>query len=275
MIYKLICLDIDGTLLDNEKNLRPEVAEAVRRAASKGARIVLNSARMPAGVEPIEKELGVSCIKICDGGSYILDGDTCISAEHFSTASMEGIFRQCARKNHLNLWIFHDRDWYVTGMDDRIEKEIEIIGYHPQIIKVEELAGRWDRENTGPSKLLIHARPELINQIKDEMAENIRRGIWPDISMAKSADFFLEIFPGDIDKGSVLKKVCDILHISLDETVAFGDHEMDIPMIQTAGLGVAMGNAVDELKQIADHITLSNEEDGVAVALDKIMAGEL
>lgn len=73
----------------------------------------------------------------------------------------------------------------------------------------------------------------------------------------------------------MLKKVCDILHISLDETVAFGDHEMDIPMIQTAGLGVAMGNAVDELKQIADHITLSNEEDGVAVALDKIMAGEL
>ena len=58
MKYKLICLDIDGTLLDNEKNLRPEVAEAVRRAASKGARIVLNSARMPAGVEPIEKRTG-------------------------------------------------------------------------------------------------------------------------------------------------------------------------------------------------------------------------
>ena len=87
--------------------------------------------------------------------------------------------------------------------------------------------------------------------------------------MAKSADFFLEIFPGDIDKGSVLKKVCDILHISLDETVAFGDHEMDIPMIQTAGLGVAMGNAVDELKQIADHITLSNEEDALQLLLTK------
>lgn len=275
MKYKLICLDIDGTLLDNEKNLRPRVAEAIRRAASRGMRMVLNSARMPAGVEPIEKELGVSCIKICDGGSYILDGDMCISAEHFSTASMEGIFRQYAKKNNLNLWIFHDRDWYVTGMDDQTEKEIEIIGYHPQIVRVEELVSRWNKTNIGPSKMLIHARPEIINQIKDEMAVNIQCGIWSDISMAKSSDFFLEIFPRDIDKGSALKKVCDSLHISLNETAAFGDHEMDIPMIRTAGLGVAMGNAVDELKEIADYITLSNEEEGVAVALDKIMAEEL
>lgn len=275
MKYKLICLDIDGTLLDNEKNLRPRVAEVIRQAAGKGARIVLNSARMPAGVEPIEKKLGIPCIKICDGGSYILDGDKCISTKHFSTASMEEIFQQCAKKNNLNLWIFHDRDWYVTGMDEQIEKEIKIIGYQPKIVRVEELTADWEKEQTGPSKLLIHARPQLINQVKDEMAEKIRLGIWSDISMAKSADFFLEIFPKNIDKGSVLKKVCHILNISLDETAAFGDHEMDIPMIKTAGLGIAMGNAVDDLKRIADYITLSNEEDGVAAALDKMMAGEL
>ena len=275
MKYRLLCLDLDGTLLDSEKVLRPKEIEAIRRAAAAGARIVLNSARMPAGVEPTEQALGVPCIKICDGGSYILDGDTCISSVHFSAQSMRDIYRKCAVKYQINLWIFQDRDWYVTGMDDRTRKEIEIIGCRPQFADAEELADRWEAEKTGPSKLLLNARPNVIDKIKGEMEENIRQGIWTDISMAKSADFFLEIFPANIDKGSVLRSVSQLENIPLSETAAFGDHEMDIPMIRTAGLGVAMENAVPPLKDIADYITLSNDADGVAFAIDRMLEGTL
>ena len=122
---------------------------------------------------------------------------------------------------------------------------------------------------------MLNARPDVIDKIKGEMEENIRQGIWTDISMAKSADFFLEIFPANIDKGSVLRSVSQLENIPLSETAAFGDHEMDIPMIRAAGLGVAMENAVPPLKDIADYITLSNDADGVAFAIDRMLEGTL
>ena len=157
----------------------------------------------------------------------------------------------------------------------RAEREIKVIGCRPQTVDIEKLAACWKQENTGPSKLLISAEPAVITEIQEEMETKLRQGAWEDISMAKSAPFFLEIFPRGIDKGTVLETVCQSLGIPPAEAAAFGDQEMDIPMIRTAGLGVAMENAVDELKAVADYITLSNEEDGVAAALDKIMAGEL
>ena len=106
MKYKVICLDIDGTLLDNRKVLHPKVRESIGRAVDSGARIVLNSARMPAGVEPIEQELGVPCIKICNGGAFILDGGKCISEKHFSAGTMEEIYEQCMKPRRLHLWIY-------------------------------------------------------------------------------------------------------------------------------------------------------------------------
>ncbi len=275
MKYKVICLDIDGTLLDNRKVLHPKVRESIGRAVDSGARIVLNSARMPAGVEPIEQELGVPCIKICNGGAFILDGGKCISEKHFSAGTMEEIYEQCMKPRRLHLWIYWNYDWYVTGMDVRAEREIKVIGCRPQTVDIEKLAACWKQENTGPSKLLISAEPAVITEIQEEMETKLRQGAWEDISMAKSAPFFLEIFPRGIDKGTVLETVCQSLGIPPAEAAAFGDQEMDIPMIRTAGLGVAMENAVDELKAVADYITFSNEEDGVAAALDKMMAGEL
>ncbi len=275
MKYELICIDIDGTLLNSEKELLPEVRRAIRRASEAGMEVVLGSARMPAGVESVEKELEIGCMKICDAGAYILAGNKCISSRHFPADDMLEIYEEYAEKNRLNMWVFQDRDWYITGMDPYIAREIEIIGYNPKVIDVRMISQEWKICNSGPSKLLIAAEPELILQIQDDIRAKLSMGIWPQIDIARSADRFLEIFPRGVNKGSALRKICEIQGISLQKTAAFGDHEMDIPLIAAAGLGIAMGNAVDSLKKIADYVTLSNDEAGVAYALEQILEHKL
>ena len=135
-------------------------------------------------------------------------------------------------------------------------------------MSVNKLADQWNKKKTGPNKLLIAADPKMIQSIQKEMA------VWnlPDVDTACSADTFLEIFPKGITKGTALSAICDTLDIPLKDTIAFGDHELDIPLIETAGVGIAMGNAIDQLKEKADFVTRSNNEAGIAYALEYYLA---
>lgn len=267
MKFKLLCADIDGTLLDDHKRLTEQTAECLRNAAEKGMKIVLSSGRMPAGVESIEKELGFECIKICNAGTYILSGERCIWSRHLPVEAMKNIYRRIAVKWKIPLWIFLDRSWYVTGVDKFVEREIKIISARPGIVDAEELMGKWEREAVRPNKLLLAADAQEIPAVYREMKEYG----FQEIDIACSADIFIEIFPKGVDKGKALLAVCEKLGISPQETIAIGDQELDIPMIEAAGTGIAMGNAIAELKEKADFVTKTNNEDGVAWALKHFM----
>ena len=269
MKYKLVCLDIDGTLLDDEKKIPDKVKVCLRDLSDRGVRIALASGRMPAGIEIIEKELGIQCIKICNAGTYILMDEECIAEEHLTTTDMRNIFHVFAEKHHVPLWIFQGRRWFVTGLNQYIEAEIKIIPCQPGIVEIEQLAEKWDKENLKPNKLLLAADPKMIDTIYREMKDDQMRAF----DMARSADSFIEIFPRGIDKGTALKAVCQKLHIDLQETIAIGDQELDIPMVKAAGVGIAMGNAITELKEEADFITKSNNEAGIVYALEHYFNG--
>ena len=98
MKYKLICLDIDGTLLTDEKKLLFEVKKSIEKAVEKGIKIALVSGRMPAGVEMIEKNLGISCIKVCSAGTYIIMGEECISNKQILPKTMKSVFIEIAKR---------------------------------------------------------------------------------------------------------------------------------------------------------------------------------
>jgi len=107
----------------------------------------------------------------------------------------------------------------------------------------------------------------LPEQLK-EVQKQIAAGIPEELSVIQTAAFYLEIIPRCIHKGQGIRDICRVLDIQPSEVIAFGDAENDIPMLQEAGIGVAMGNAADEVKAAADYITLSNNEDGIAAALE-------
>ncbi len=267
MKYKLICVDVDGTLLNDEKKVPELVKESLKKASGMGIQIALVTGRMPAGADLVERELSVSCIKVCSAGTYILLGDQCIHTEYMMPKVMREIYTEFALKNHLPLWIFQGRKWYVTDMDSYVEQEIEIIQYEPEVVDVEELAQEWEEDGTGPNKLLIAGDPKTVCRIEEQM----RKMGLPEVDMARSSECYLEIFPKGVTKGEALAAVCEKLNIKLEEPIAFGDQELDVPMIQKAGVGIAMGNAIEEAKAAADYVTRSNNDAGIAYALERYL----
>lgn len=264
MKYKLICLDLDGTLLNDEKRVPEPVKESLRRVHHMGIPIALVTGRMPAATELVEKELSIPCIKACNAGTYILHGNQCIHTKHLPLEAAQRVFEEFLANDGIPLWIFEGRKWYVTGVDVYVERESGIIHYKLEIAVIEALTKEWKEKGTGPNKLLIAAAPEVICRIQDKMKAARLFGV----DMARSADCYLEIFPKGATKGEALEAMCNKLNIRLDETIAFGDQELDIPMLKKAGTSIAMGNAITELKELADFVTKSNNDSGIAYALD-------
>lgn len=264
MNCKLICIDIDGTLLNDAKELLPAVKKAVRRQYEKGRKIALVSGRMPCAVSQIEEQLEIDCIKICNAGTYIIMNGRCVKEEVLPTDAVRQLYRNIAQKHHVALWVFQGHNWYVTRLDSFVENEIRIIKHQPDVRNIYELLEHWDRNGISPNKLLIAAEEKKVNdiQMKLELWEN------RSFDIAKSSGNYLEIFPKNVEKGKAVIALCDILNISIKDTIAIGDHELDIPMIEAAGIGIAMGNSIPELKAKADLITLTNNEAGVAYALE-------
>ncbi len=261
---KLICIDIDGTLLNDAKEVLPEVKKAVRRQHERGRKIALVSGRMPWAVSQVEKQLETDCIKVCNAGTFIIVDGECVKEEVMSTHVMRQLYTDIAKKHHVPLWVYQGYRWYVTQTDSFVEKETDIIEYQPDVVNLYDLAENWDKAGIKPNKFLIAAAKKKTGEIQRELEQWKNRAF----DVARSSGNYLEIFPKNVDKGKALASLCAFFNIGTENVVAIGDHELDIPMIETAGIGIAMGNAIQELKEKADFVTLTNNEAGVAYALN-------
>lgn len=261
MKYRLLCVDLDGTLLRDDKKLNEQDIKALRETADKGIKIALVTGRMLAATEPIARQLGIPCIMACNAGTYILDEGQCIHTEYLSVEVMKKIYEEI-EPFKIPLWIFRDKKWFVTSKDRFVKTEEELIHYTSELVSVEELAYRWNKEGTGPNKVLIGAEPSLVEKVYEVLRHH------QDVDMACSSPNYLEIFPKGMNKGKALRVISEKEGLQREETIAFGDQELDIPMLEEAGVAVAMGNAIDELKDKADFVTKTNNEAGIAYALD-------
>lgn len=266
MKYRLFCIDVDGTLLTDSKEIDRKDIEAIRKASAQGVKIALVTGRMPAATDMIVRQLGIPCILACNAGTYILKDDRCINAEYLTPETMTEIY-EIVRPFEIPLWIFRDRQWYVTFKDQFVEEEEHLIDYVAKQAGAEELAGCWEQEKTGPSKLLIGAEPPIVQEVCTLLRNR------QDADVACSSENYLEIFPKGMNKGKALRLICEKEGIEIKEVVAFGDQELDIPMLEAAGTAVAMGNAIAELKQKADYVTKSNNEAGIAYAIEHFLNG--
>ena len=261
---RLLCLDLDGTLLNDHKEIDPRDVEAVQKAAADGVTIALITGRMPAATENIVKTLQVSCILACNAGTYILEKGSCIYSEYLPLEAMQKVYG-VAQEHELPLWIFRHEDWMVTDLDEAVEEEIRTIRHMPQIMNYQNLENEWAAAKKAPNKLLIGANPSKVQEIYAILQEmNV-----DEMDMACSAPNFLEIFPKGMNKGRALRMICKEKGIALKETMAFGDQELDLPMIEAAYIGIAMENGIPEIKEAARFVTKSNNDAGVAYGIAK------
>lgn len=263
---RLLCLDLDGTLLNDHKEIDPRDVEAVQKAAADGVTIALITGRMPAATENIVKTLQVSCILACNAGTYILEKGSCIYSEYLPLEAMQKVYG-VAQEHELPLWIFRHEDWMVTDLDEAVEEEIRTIRHMPQIMNYQNLEKEWAAAKKAPNKLLIGANPSKVQEIYTILQEmNV-----DEMDIACSAPNFLEIFPKGMNKGRALRMICKEKGIALEETMAFGDQELDLSMIEAAYIGIAMANGIPEIKEAARFVTKSNNDAGVAYGIAKYL----
>ena len=130
-----------------------------------------------------------------------------------------------------------------------------------------EVSNLADFLEFAPIKILMSVQPEELPWVQKQIAEFLPESL----TVVQTAAFYLEVIPKVINKGQGIRDICKVLGISTEEVISFGDAANDIPMLREAGMGVAMGNAAEEVKTAADMVTGSNNEDGIAAALEKLI----
>ena len=267
MKYKLIAMDLDGTLNNDEKQITPKTQQALMEAQQQGVRLALASARPLPG---LYKERDI--LQLQDHGGILMsyNGGRIVDAATgnvlFETAMDLEMTKQVLRRlESLPVTPILDDgiQFYVTDRNG-YKVEYECQNNRMTCTEVENLA---EFLHFSPIKILMSVQPEELSRVQTEIAAWLPE----QLHVVQTAPFYLEILPWSIQKGQGLLDVCSVLGISPAETIAFGDAENDIPMLQAAGLGVAMSNAQEKVKAAANYITLSNNCDGIAAALEHFL----
>lgn len=267
MRYKMICLDIDGTVLNTKNEITPRTRAAVSAVSSMGIPVVLVSARMPKAMVFLRDGLGLDDPIACYGGGLILkkDGQT-IESQTMEAGQVRKL-TYLAGTMGLHVSFYRENDWYVEELDSWAKQEGRITHLMPAVCDTAVLVDQWEADGTGPHKLLFMAEPKLILAFMKKLEAKK----YAQMAGYRSKDTYLEVMPKGVGKKETVAVLCRHYGISPDQILAVGDNDNDISMIQYAGMGVAMGNAHDEVKKHADYVTLTNDEDGVAYAIEKFV----
>ena len=264
-MYRLLAIDLDGTLLTPipHKHITPRTYNALSRAAQSGAAIVIATGQTEQVLRTICGDLPLSAPQILENGALVVDTQSgavlhekLIPAEHIlPTLDMLrtfGFYR--AYHTYERVYVDYNtpraRNWYRPPVPPVVEIENVASLYPLTCIKVVGI---------GEEGMLREKRTEL---------ERIFAG---KLYVTQSSFDLLEFLHPEVSKVNALKAIAQDLGITPAEIVAIGDNHNDIGMIGYAGLGVAMGNAHEEVKAAADYVTLSNTEEGVAVVIEKLL----
>ena len=272
MKYKLLVLDVDGTLLNNKKEISPRTQAALLKVQQMGVHIVLASGRPTNGVMPIAEKLELNHY-----GGYILsyNGGQIINVQTGELLFEKRIdpewipyFEKKAKKNDFAIFTYH-KDSILTDKPDNKYVIQEANLNNMQIIGVDNFAEAIDFR---PCKCMLASDDEealvgLENHWKKRLD-----GVF---EAFRSEPYFLEVVPQFIDKGNTLGVLMTKLSVLPEEVIAIGDGVCDVTMLQLAGVGIAMGNAEDSVKACVDKTTLTNEEEGVAIAVERAILAEI
>lgn len=263
--YKMICLDIDGTLLNSSHEITENTKNVIQRVVNiKQIPVILVSARMPKGMLFLQKELNIVQPIICYSGALVWNNNSILSNVTIPISDVKQVYN-IVKNIGLHMSLYKDDEWYIEKMDEWAIQESEITNIIPNITDFIELFSTWSEESLGPNKILCMAKPNEIEMLNTKLKEYYSNNL--NIYLSKPT--YLEIMPINATKTSAIEFLCRKFHIQKSEIIAIGDNFNDISMIEFVGLGIAMGNAPEQVKQYADDITLSNDEDGVVEAIKK------
>lgn len=272
MKYKLLVLDVDGTLLNDEREISKRTLAALLKVQQMGVRIVLASGRPTYGLMPLAKTLELGNYE-----GFVLSYNGCqiikaqngeILFERRINPEMLPYLEKKARKNGFAIFTYHD-DTLITDSPDNEYIKNEALLNNLKIIREDEFSTAID---FAPCKCMLVSDKEkaLIG-----LEQHWEKRLAGTLDAFRSEPYFLEVVPCGVNKANTLGALLEHLGVTREEVIAVGDGVCDVTMLQLAGMGVAMGHSQDSVKVCADYVTASNEEDGVALAVEKLILAEV
>ncbi|MBC1742388.1 HAD family phosphatase [Listeria welshimeri] len=277
MTTQAIILDIDGTLLNNDKKISPETKKALITAQQNGVKLILASGRPTTGMHLYAKQLEMEKyhgLLVSYNGAKVVDCQTKEELFNQTLTIAEGkAVLEHMKQFEVKVMIDKDDYMYVNNVYDCYipykDEEINIIQYESRggnfkLCEKEDLAAFLDYRI---NKILTAGDPDYMQKNYQAMMAPFKNTL----NCVFTADFYFEFTAKNIDKAKALDTVLTPMGIHAENIIAFGDGHNDITMVKYAGTGIAMDNAVPELKAVANSITLSNNKDGIAHVLNNFI----
>lgn len=261
-MYKLVALDMDGTLLNVNHKISDRVKKAIGDARKKGVKVILSSGRGFKGIERFVKELELNELVVSINGAVVTDasGEKTVFSTHMEPAVTRRIIELQKEYNVFSIY-FEGMKMYVEELNEKALYFANFEGV--ELIPVGNMLEFYNTQPIG--KMLMIGEHEKFLSFREILLGELGQYINATFSLPD----FLEAYNINVSKGIVLHKIAEYYGLKREEVIAIGDGENDISMIEYAGLGVAMANAMEPVKNAADLITKSNAEDGVAHIIEE------
>jgi len=270
-MYKIIFIDIDGTLRKNDKTISKITVEAINKVTKKGILVVLCSGRPQKYTENISKKCNASRYVITSSGANIYDYEE-NKIMYLNSMNKEACVElyEVAKSNNVRFSmnvgerIVTTRLKYFDGSEIELSEDITTFVEKNDVLQCNIADKDFDKmKNVIP----------FIERVKNCEIKNRHKSLL-NSNEAKLGDIYCDVSDFNTCKGNAVKKLCELLNIDEKNAIAIGDDYNDISMFKVVGYSVAMENSSDEVKSYADHVTKSNEEDGVAIFLEKLIDTE-
>jgi Cof subfamily protein (haloacid dehalogenase superfamily) len=265
---KLIAVDVDGTLLNSQHELTERTIQALRRAAAQGVQVVVATGRPRFTVLGVLSRLGLAAPGVFLQGLALYDADGTLRYEQVMDHEVARQVIEFAEAGGYSLIVYNSNNALVRTRTRHMEAMV--VAYDDLFIET----GESLRNLPGKvpiSKVIFVDGPDRIETIRAKLSPRLNGSA----KLVRSQPTLLEALPINASKGAGLERLLSELRVPLDEVLAIGDAENDIEMLQLVGVGVAMGNAPQAVKDAAAFVTADNDSDGVAEAVERFVLAPL
>lgn len=261
---RLVVSDIDGTLVRADKSLAPETIDAVARLRAAGIGFTLISARPPSGLGGLVRALSLDTpLGAFNGGTIFEPGGVIVEAHRLDEAMARGLVELYARLG-IPVWLFADGAWMTRTLDmPHIAQETVAAALEPVVVDgFEPFLARADKIQA------VCDDPDRLAEAERQASERFGKAA----TIARSQPYYLDATAAGTDKGHGVHELARAFDVPLGAVAVLGDMPNDLPMFRVAGLAVAMGQAPDEVRAEAHLVTASNEANGVAAFIERLLA---
>ncbi|MEM6895076.1 MAG: Cof-type HAD-IIB family hydrolase [Bacteroidota bacterium] len=258
MDFKYLCSDLDGTLLSTKNDVSDFTIEQFQRLKER-LKIILVSARMPKSMTYVQDRLGISENPLVSyNGALVLSGERTVTNVMIPPEVLQKLYG-LAESFEVKLGLYVHNEWCVEETSLRVEKETFNTKAEPFFEKTMDTLARWGSQNLGAHKIMLMGTKMQLDALEKPLKEQLGEAL----ILYRSSDTFSELAPAGTSKLLGIAALLENGH-SFQDVLAFGDNYNDLDMLATAGYGVAVGNAKNEVKDVANALTLANTENGVA-----------